>query len=383
MSGYMTNFPFGIKTTDSALEEGEGAIKCLDLDVTGGVSIVPTISGNAIQVQPAANSAGDQFIYVGNSGGTGAAGHTCGFKTGSYNGGEIGLISNGDDVAYNGLPANTCGMYLTDKDFSITSNGGSGSTYTSLFSIDNSTGYIDTSAGMTVGDDLTCGGFLTCEASNENVGLLVSTNQGLRLGLVHNASGSAVNGIPDDTNGIFVTDDDFYITTNNGSGSTYSTALSISNTTTGGVNIATRTSGMAALAGFVGYFQSGGLAEGSAASLSTDGTYSVLATISLAPGNYIASANLIFVCNGVSGSSVTCFGGFGPNSSGGSDLTLGANANTYSVTGGATDLGSIPVSVPFQQVSVDTTTNYYLKAAGTNFTGTLQVYGTVTFMVVP
>lgn len=106
---------------------------------TGGqITLTPSTAGQVISCNPNSDAVGNVFCYIGNTGGTGSAGHTCGYKTGSYNGGEIGLLSNGATSAVSGIAANSTGIYLTDKNFYITTNGGSGSSYSEAMEIINS-----------------------------------------------------------------------------------------------------------------------------------------------------------------------------------------------------------------------------------------------------
>jgi hypothetical protein len=85
-------------------------------------------------------SATDMTLLVQNTFGTGSTGQKNIIILNSYNGGFMYIICNGSSSAHKGINANTQGIAIEDKDFRITTNSGSGSTFTEWYKLTNSTG---------------------------------------------------------------------------------------------------------------------------------------------------------------------------------------------------------------------------------------------------
>lgn len=77
-------------------------------------------------------------IACNNAYGTGSTGVLNTVYVGGYNGGQMNFSSNGSASSQRGIPANSIGIACQDKNFYITGNSGSGSTYTTYLEISNS-----------------------------------------------------------------------------------------------------------------------------------------------------------------------------------------------------------------------------------------------------
>lgn len=355
MTGYMTNFPFGINTANSTLQEGEGNILCNNITVNDSIKLPPLLTLNG-------DVEATGLILFSNAGG-------------------MGFISNGQtSTAYNGIAADSNGIYLTDGAFSITSNGGSGVVYSSILDL-TTTGDLTLEGSITSNSDIVAAGTFTANATSTAVGLLLSSS-GLKSGLVYNATDSTYNGIAAGDNGIFLSSGNFTINKNGGSGSSYTIALSISNSSSGGVDILGSSDGNTSPTGYVGEVETATRDEDSSISVSNN-TYTDITSTSLTKGNWLISGCIGYICTSVSsadfnsqaGMSIVS-GNVNPN------FILGLNSSAYHVTTGGTDLGTVSVIVPPFPYSITSTTTFYLKGWAT-FSGSLNAYGGIVAIRLP
>lgn len=372
--------------------------------INNQLNISPTSGGNISGLNVSTNINGQNlFAFVSNAYGTGSTGQTCGYITASFNGGQTGLISNGAATAYNGISANSIGIYVTDKDFSITSNTATGDTYNAVLTIDNATNAVAIANDANIGGDLSAatlsltptatGNVINSNANSDAVGDVfcyigntggtgsaghscgykTGAYNGGEIGLISNGDDVTYNGLAINSVGIYCTDKDFYITGNEGSGSTYSTFLAIDNSATGGVSILGTSDGSFAAAGFVGEVISSYINSASAVSL-TAGNYVDITSITLTAGRWQLSGIIIFQTGGGS-APYSVFAGI--NSVAGNDSTgLLEGYNQSGLANDSTTFGDIGITIPTFYVTISVTTTYYLKANINVLNGT-SGYGTI------
>jgi hypothetical protein len=219
-------------------------------------------------------------------------------------------------------------------------------------------------------------------STGQTCGYKVGAYDAGQIGIIANGAAVPYSGIPANSQGIYCQDKNFYITGNQGAGSSYSTFLSITNTATGGVSIRGSKAGAGPSAGYVGEIISNALGEGSAIDL-VSGTYSNITSITLTPGNWLVSMLAIFDFNSITSAALDAVTGISAQSGNSNDIISGVTGAEYGVSLQATGLGFMPISIPPTPFYLTTSTTLYAKAYADNFSGTAAAFGSITATRIP
>jgi hypothetical protein len=150
--------------------------------------------------------------------------------------------------------------------------------------------------------------------------------------------------------------------------------LIIPNTATGGVQLVGRTDGSLPSTGQVGQIISSFVNSSSAVSL-TAGQSTNVTSISLTAGNWLLSGTVIFNC----GSATTPYGIYSSISafSGNTDTDILLGFNQSGLVFNAGTFGYMGIVAPTIQLSLSTTTTYYLKAHADTFGDIMTAFGSI------